>query len=597
MTTTPNASVLARARAAMVASLCLFSSSAHGQVIFRASVSEQGQQLSDYSFGRISADGRYLAMIAPPTAYSEIPSSTDPGFQIVRRNLTTGAVDIVSRDESGQIVPQSGWTFMDAINADGSVVAFSSASSILVSGDTNGFSDVFVRDYNLGSLERASTGWNGQQGDSASYGATLSSDGRFVAFISGSSNLTAGVTPLQLNVFVKDRQLGSVRMVNVNSAGVPSNAVVPPGCAGWYCDGPKHAIISGNGRFVLFDSIATNLSPFDLSWFPDMYVHDMQTGVTELASATHQGSSSMWGMARLPSISDDGRYVTFQSDGDDFVPGLNPGEYLTRVYRRDMLAQVTELVDVDPSGAPASLGSTSGVVSKDGRYVAFGAGDPLAPPFAGIQGDFFVRDMLLGVTRRVGTVGAASGVIGSAAFHMDFTADNSAIAFFSTDSGLVAGDTNAAHDLFVIDLRHNGPVPETYCSATTNSLGCAPSITSSGIPSPASNFTFSISATGARNQRTGALLWSFTAGQMPFFGGTLCLGSPLRFLPARSTQGRALGTNDCSGWRSEWFTPASMATRGWTIGANVHAQFAFRDPGLPTGSLSVSNALQFQILP
>ncbi len=596
MNTTPNVSILGQVRALAAAVLLVaLSSIVRGQVTFRASVSERGQQI-DWSIGRMSADGRFVAMAVPSTAFSELPATSAVDYQLVRRNLTTGAVDIVSRDEFGAIVPQSNGTFMDAINADGSVVAFSSPSPILVSGDTNGFSDVFVRDYNLGSLERASTGWNGQQGDSASYGATLSSDGRFVAFISGSSNLTAGVTPLQLNVFVKDRQLGSVRMVNVNSAGVPSNAVVPPGCAGWYCDGPKHAIISGNGRFVLFDSIATNLSPFDLSWFPDMYVHDMQTGVTELASATHQGSSSMWGMARLPSISDDGRYVTFQSDGDDFVPGLNPGEYLTRVYRRDMLAQVTELVDVDPSGAPASFGSSLGAISPDGRYVAFGAGDPLAPPFAGIQADLFVRDMQFGVTRRVGTPGAASSTFLDF-YELQFTADSSAVAFSSNQAGLVAGDTNGARDLFVIDLRHNGPVPQTYCSATTNSLGCAPSITSSGIPSPASNSTFSISATGARNQRTGALLWSFTAGQMPFFGGTLCLGSPLRFLPARSTQGRALGTNDCSGWRSEWFTPASMATRGWTIGANVHAQFAFRDPGLPTGSLSVSNALQFQILP
>lgn len=597
MTTLRTSMVLSRKQTIAAALLVTISSIARGQVIFRASVSAQGQQFSDSSFGRLSADGRYAVMGAPSTAFSEIQVPTWPGLQIVRRNLSTGAVDIVSRDESGQIVPQSNGTFIDAVNADGAVVAFSSESTILVSGDTNGFSDVFVRDYNLGTLERASTSSSGQQGDGMSYGATLSSDGRFVAFISGSSNLTTSAPPPQLNVFVKDRQLGTVRMANVNSAGAPANPIMPPFCAGWYCDGPKHAMISGNGRFVLFDSIATNLSPFDLGWFPDMYVHDLATGVTELASATHQGTSSMLGMARFPSISDDGRYVTFQSDGDDLVPGLNPGQYLTRVYRRDMVAQVTELVDLDPTGAPATLGSSSGVVSKDGRYVAFDAADPLAPPFAGTQWDFFVRDMLLGVTRRVGTVGAASGMLGAVAFQMEFTADSSALAYNSTDSGLVAGDTNGAYDLFIIDLRHNAPVPQTYCSATTNSLGCAPSITSSGIPSPASSYTFSISATGARNQRTGALLWSFTSAQTPFFGGTLCLGSPLRFLPARSTQGRALGTNDCSGWRSEWFPPAAIAAHGWAIGANVHAQFAFRDPGLPAGSLSLSNALQFQILP
>lgn len=596
MNTLGTSTVLGRKSAVAAALLVTISSSARGQVVFRASISAQGQQFSDSSVGRVSADGRYAVMGAPSTAFSEIQVPTWPGLQIVRRNLSTGAVDIVSRDESGQIVPQSNWTFIDAVNADGAVVAFSSDSALLVSGDTNGFSDVFVRDYNLGILERVSTTSNGHQGDGVSYGASLSSDGRFVAFISDSWNFTGGPYPSQLNVYVKDRQLGTIRMANVNSAGAPANVATPSFCVGWFCNGPKHAMISGNGRFVVFDSVANNLSPFDLGWFPDMYVHDLATGITELASATHQGSSSTWGMARFPSISDDGRYVTFQSDGDDLVPGLNPGEFLTRVYRRDMVARVTELVDVDPSGAPASLGSSPGAISRDGRYVAFGAGDPLAPPFAGMHADLFVRDMLLGVTRRVGTVGFASMFI-SSVLDMAFTADGSALAFVSTDSGLVAGDTNGAYDLFIIDLRHNAPVPQTYCSATTNSLGCAPSITSSGVPSPATNYTFSVSATGARNQRTGALLWSFTTGQTPFFGGTLCLGSPLRFLPARSTQGRALGTNDCSGWRSEWFTPAAMAAHGWTIGANVHAQFAFRDPGLPAGSLSLSNALQFQILP
>ncbi len=583
-------------RSIAIVVLGVVASRATAQVIFRASVSAQGQPFVASSLGRLSADGRYIALTAPSTAFTEIPAPFVPGFQVVRREISTGVVDIVSRSESGQIVPQQIYTAAEAISADGSVVAFSSETPDLVSGDTNQSSDVFVRDFTLGTLERVSTGPNGEQGDAGSFSASLSSDGRFVAFISGSWTFT-GPNPSPANVFVKDRQLGTIRLASVNSAGVPANVGTPPFCAGWYCDAPQQASISGDGRFVVFDSVATNLSPLDINgWFPDIYVHDLQTGVTELASVSQFGTSSSWGMSRYSSISDDGRFIVFTNDGDDMVSGLPAGQALTRVYRRDRLAQITELVDVDPVGAPAPWGSASAAVSGDGRYVVFSSAGSLAPPFGNVQPDLFVRDMLLGVTRRVGSPGATSMSFYDAAYP-HFTADNSAIAFFSNYDALVAGDTNGVGDVFIVDLRHNAPVPQTYCSATTNSLGCAPSITSSGVPSPATNYTFSVSATGARNQRTGALLWSFTTGQTPFFGGTLCLGSPLRFLPARSTQGRALGTNDCSGWRSEWFTPAAMAAHGWTIGANVHAQFAFRDPGLPAGSLSLSNALQFQILP
>jgi hypothetical protein len=145
-------------------------------------------------------------------------------------------------------------------------VTFSSAATNLVTGDTNGVYDVFVRDRLLNTTERVSVDSSGVPGNYASIDSVLSADGRTVAFLSVATNLVPGDSNAHEDVFVHDRQTGATERVSVSSAGVQANSssYVPS--------------ISADGRYVAFDSLATNLVPGDTNAYGDVFVRDRQGG-------------------------------------------------------------------------------------------------------------------------------------------------------------------------------------------------------------------------------------------------------------------------------------------------------------------------------
>jgi Tol biopolymer transport system component len=253
----------------------------------------------------ISADGRYVAFQSSAT--NIVPGDTNGFDDVFVRDRQSGITERISLDSGGTQV--SGGSYNPSISASGRHVAFYSDASALVPGDTNGHSDVFIKDRQSGITERISVDSFGVQGslDSGPYGVSISADGNFVAFASVATNLVQGDTNGSPDIFVRDRQGGTTERVSVDSGGAQGNgdSIFPS--------------ISASGRYVAFESHASNLVPGDTNGVGDVLVRDRQTGTTALASASSSGveENSVGGS---PSISADGHEIAFQSFADNLVP-------------------------------------------------------------------------------------------------------------------------------------------------------------------------------------------------------------------------------------------------------------------------------------
>ena len=351
----------------------------------------------------------------------------------------------VSVDSSG--VEGNGYSDEHSVSADGRYVAFSSDADNLVAGDTNGWQnkwqgqDVFVHDRQTGVTTRVSVSSSGGQGNGYSGAPSISADGRYVAFESIASNLV----PFDTNgsegqdIFVHDRQSGITTRVSVDSYGTQGN---------WFS---SESSISGDGRYVAFYSYASNLVPGDSNTEPDVFVHDRQTGLTTRVNVSSSGAQAN-GYSIEPSISADGRYVTFSSTADNLVAGDTNG--WDDVFVHDRQTGITTRVSVDSSGVQGDSSSQEARISADGRYVVFdsGASNLVAAGTNDVPGGIFVHDRQTRVTTRV-TVGPedASGWAGGR--WASISGDGRYVSYASFASNIVSGDTNDRRDVFVHDRQ------------------------------------------------------------------------------------------------------------------------------------------------
>jgi Tol biopolymer transport system component len=187
---------------------------------------------------------------------------------------------------------------------------------------------------------RVSVDSQGAQGNGWSGPASsISADGRFIAFASYATNLVAGDTNGYMDVFVHDRQTGETTLVSVDSQGLQGNGT----------SGENIICISADGRFVVFDSLASNLVSGDLNGLEDVFVHDRETGETTLVSVDSQGTQGN-GDSFGGSISADGRFVVFDSLASNLVPGGTNGG--GDVFMHDRKTGETTIVSTDSQGAP-----------------------------------------------------------------------------------------------------------------------------------------------------------------------------------------------------------------------------------------------------
>src|SRR5947209_6949739 len=248
-----------------------------------------------------------------------------------------------------------------------------------------------------GSTERVSVSSEGVQGNGNSGGPSLSANGRFVAFASIASNLVPGDTngspdcdpTCGADVFVRDRQLGTTERVSVSSGGAQA-------------DGESfNPAISADGRFVAFQSDASNLVPGGTNGYGHVFLRDRVNGTTaevDLGPGGVQGNrDSGYDLA----ISADGFFVAFVSEASNLVPHDTNG--VTDAFVRDRRTGRTERISISLSGAQANGGSSCLSISADGRFVAFSTeASNLVPGDTNSRGDVFVLYRLQGQTGPVG---------------------------------------------------------------------------------------------------------------------------------------------------------------------------------------------------
>lgn len=408
----------------------------------RVSVSSGGTAAATQCFRpSLSADGRYVAFVS---AAANLVSGDTNGKQDVflhdRQGGQTVRVSVSSAGGQG-----NGDSDCPAISADGLHVAFYSAATDLVAGDTNDQGDIFVHHVATGVTERASVSGAGTQADDLNCYPSLSSDGRQVAFISWATNLVDDDTNGDHDVYLRDLAAGTTERISVSSdeaEGDGPSSVVGPRC------------VSGDGRYVVFCSLATNLVSGDSNNWPDVFVRDRSGGVTTRVSVSSTGSQGNGGSGPEggPSISGNGRYVVFTSgagnlaaDDDNWVPD---------VFIHDCVTGATSRVSLSSSGAEGEAASgenVAGAVSSDGRYVAFtSAAANLVANDTNSALDVFVRDRQTSKTTRVSLAGnGTQGGGDSGQQQLGISDDGTCVAFSSLAIDLVSSDGNGCQDIFV----------------------------------------------------------------------------------------------------------------------------------------------------
>jgi len=406
--------------------------------------------------------------------------------------------------KSGGAQATDGGSLVPSISSDGRYVAFNSTATDLVTGDTNGKTDVFVHDRDAdgnGIVDEAGSGKtrttrvsvrsDGTQAiDDHSFDPSISSDGRHVAFDSLANDLIVGDTNDKRDIFVHDRDAdgngildeagwGKIRTIRVSVKSDGTQAT----------DGSDNASISSDGRYVTFESAATDLLSSDGNGNDDIFVHDRDAdgnGIfdeagpgkvrTTLVSVKSDGTQANGNSSR-PSISSDGRYVAFQSFATDLVSGDSNGNYDIFVHDRDADGDgifdepggiSTIRVSVKSDGTGASVGmSTNASISSDGRHVAFETlGTDLMPTDTNTWSDVLVHDRDTdgdgifdepGGIRTTRVSVASDGTQGVGAHESpSISSDGRYVAFQSWAPDLVTGDTNGEWDIFVHDRDADG---------------------------------------------------------------------------------------------------------------------------------------------
>ncbi|GLZ31919.1 hypothetical protein Lesp02_41070 [Lentzea sp. NBRC 105346] len=370
-----------------------------------------------------------------------------------------------------QVTSGDGDSLTPVISASGRYVAFPSEASDLVHGERNGVSDVFVRDLWTGSVRSASRGGDGPSFDPPA----ISADGRYVAFVSSATNLVAGDTNGVDDVFLTDMWTGRVRRV---SGG----------------DGPAYGspALSADGRYVAFRSDATTLVPGDTNGVADVFVRDMESGVTTRVSVAADGTQGDKLVHHGIAMSASGQFVVFPSAATNLVPGDTNGS--VDMFVKDIRSGSIERVNVSFDGTQSSSFTLMPAITADGGLVAFVAwGDNLVPGDTEDTPDIFVKDLRTKEIRRVNT--RMDGTVSDAQpYQPSLSPDGRYVVFSSLAANLVPGDTNNLDDVFLKDLRTGSikRLSERF-GKQGNGFSVAPTISRTGrvaFASSASNLSF-----------------------------------------------------------------------------------------------------------
>ncbi|MEO8059921.1 MAG: hypothetical protein ABI671_16530 [Burkholderiales bacterium] len=350
-------------------------------------------------------EGRFIAFVSNAAG---IGGATGAHRQVFWRDQLTGETKLVSASAAG--AEGNGDSWAPAISADGLAVAFESYSSNLVAGDTNGVRDVFGWSAaDPSGIERLSVGVGGVEANAASFGPTVSGDGRVVAFMSGASNLTPGVSGInEIHVIRRDVVAGTNQLISVNAAGVAQEAGNP--------------VLSEDGNRLAFSTFWPLLAS-DTNNLWDIYVYDHTASSLQRVSLTSTGGERNQGTESAsrsvaPAISGNGRYVAYATTASNVVPGDTNG--VQDVFVTDTQTGAVTRASVSSAGVQGNADSPLGQgervgLSYDGTWVAYSTASNTLGAGAGTTGisNMVMHNRVTGETRAVtnqttGSVGPAS---------------------------------------------------------------------------------------------------------------------------------------------------------------------------------------------
>jgi hypothetical protein len=403
------------------------------EALSRVSVSSNGVEGDDLSQGSgISGDGRFVTFNSDAT--NLVDNDTNGQTDVFVRDTLAGTTSRISvPDQSLPDNEGNGYSQLPRITSDGRYIAFESRASNLVSGDTNDKIDIFVRDTQTNKTIRVSVHTNGAQGTFDSYYGAISADGRFVAFYSLASELVDNDNNDWYDVFVHEVSTHTTSRVSVSSSGSESEG----------SDGIPD--ISGDGRYVVFGSGSTNLVPGDTNRHYDVFVHDRVTQETKRISVNNLAEQGN-GESYYSKISEDGSLIVFSSEATNLTDDNNDGVYdddtngVLDFFISDWQNGVIVKITRNASGEEAngdSYAGDSGSISGDNRFIVFESSATNLTE-EGVSGTF-IYDRL---NQTIDLID------GNGSYAPTISADGKYIGLTSPNDALVENDTNASSDVF-----------------------------------------------------------------------------------------------------------------------------------------------------
>lgn len=332
-----------------------------------------------------------------------------------------------------------------AMSADGNTFAFASAASDLLAGDTNNLSDIFIFDRSSGQTNRASVSDDGAEADGVSYTPALSADGRYVVFSSDATNLVLDDTNARRDIFVRDLVSGRTTRISVDAAGKQGNG------------DSFNPHISAGGRYVVFESDATNLVGNDTNGRRDVFVHDRHTGVVRRVSVSSSGAQANRDSS-MPFVSSDGRYVVFESLATNLVGADNNNA--TDIFLHDRTDSSTRRISLAANGGEGDGPSTLASMAGDNSAVVFRSfSTNLTTDDSNGSWDIFVVSLASGQIEIASR--SSDGTQGTpllsnpevAPARPYLSASGRYVIFQSDAANLVAGDSNGKADIFLRDRQ------------------------------------------------------------------------------------------------------------------------------------------------
>ncbi len=391
---------------------------------------------------QISGSGRFVTFDSSAT--NLVPGVTTPGRRIYRKDLVSGVVQVVSTSDDDQ--PTAEWSSLSWPDDTGRLVGFVSDAIDLTDVRTTTRS-VYLRNLGTGTTELISIGIDGRAADGPSSRVMLSSTGRYVAFSSFGTNLTAAGGNGEEQVYVRDRVTGTTRLISVGTGGGLGDARSYRG------------MVSADGRYVAFASFAGDLVPDDGSpRAENIFLRDMVAGTTRRISNLPSGENGPNGGSR-PYLTPDGASIIFNSL-DELLPSDTNG-LLSDVYTYDVANGSLERESVSTTGGDGDGDSLRGFLSDDSRYATFNSfSSNLVPNDANSSGDVFLRDRSTATSTLLSV--SPDGEGGDAqSFRPVMADDASRVVYQSEARNLVEGDTSTGFQVYSVDTGLGDPPAPT----------------------------------------------------------------------------------------------------------------------------------------